>query len=188
MTIAGNPTEAGRAARPAFIKVWDPFVRLFHWALVAFFAIAWITGDDWERIHEISGYAIAVLVALRVLWGLIGSRHARFSDFVYRPAAIIGYIKRSVRLRAKRYLGHNPAGGAMVLALLLSVSLATATGVMSTTDAFWGVEWVEELHEVTANLTLGLVFLHVAGVAFASLQHRENLVRSMITGLKRADG
>jgi cytochrome b len=94
-------------------------------------------------------------------------------------------LKDSVRLRAKRHLGHNPAGGAMTIALPLSISVATATGVVSTMDTFWEVEWVEELHEGAANLTLALVFAHVVGVFLSSLQHRENLVRSMFTGRKR---
>ena len=187
MTIVNSPMEAGRAALPVFIKVWDPFVRVFHWSLVSFFAIAWVTADEWDRIHEDAGYTIAVLVGLRVVWGLIGARHARFLDFVYRPSTVIGYVKDNIRLRAKRYLGHNPAGGAMVLALLLSLSVTAGTGVMTTMDSFWGVEWVEELHEGAANLMLGLVFLHVVGVILSSLQHRENLVRSMFTGLKRRD-
>ena len=187
MTIANDPMEAGRDARPAFIKVWDPFIRTFHWLLVSFFVVAWITADEWDSIHEITGYAVAVLVGLRLVWGLIGTRHARFPDFVYRPSTVIRFVKDSIHLRAKRYLGHNPAGGAMVLALLLSLSVTAGTGVMTTMDSFWGVEWVEELHEGAANLMLGLVFLHVLGVILSSLQHRENLVRAMFTGLKRRD-
>ncbi len=187
MVIANEQMEAGRAPRPASVKVWDPFVRVFHWSLVSFFLIAWATADGWDRAHEWAGYAVLVLVGLRLVWGLIGTRYARFSDFIYRPSAVIGYLKDSLAFRAKRYLGHNPAGGAMVLVLLLSLSLAVGTGVMSTMDAYWGVEWVEELHEVTANLTIGLVFLHVMGVILSSLQHRENLVRSMFSGLKRRD-
>jgi len=181
MTIVNDLTGAGRASRPVSIKVWDPFVRLFHWSLLAFFAITWITADEWDRIHEIAGYAIAVLIGLRLVWGFIGPRYALFSNFVYGPSAVIAYVKDSVRLRAKRHLGHNPAGGAMIIALLLSLSVATGTGVMLIMDAFWEVEWVKDLHEGAANLTLGLVFLHLVGVFISSLLHRENLVRSMIT-------
>ncbi len=177
--------EAGRAARPASIKVWDPFVRVFHWSLVALFAIAWFSADEWDRAHEVSGYAIAGLIAMRLVWGLIGTQHARFSDFVYRPSTVIAYLNDSVFLRAKRHIGHNPAGGAMVVALLASLAVAVGTGIISVSDRFWGVEWVEEVHEVASYLTLGLVVAHVLGVVLASLQHRENLVRSMITGWKR---
>ena len=187
MTLVNDPMEAFRATRPAFVKVWDPFVRLFHFSLLLFFAVAWITADELERLHEIAGYAIAILVGLRIVWGLIGTRHARFSDFLYRPSTFAGYVKDSIRMRAKRYLGHNPAGGVMILALLVSLSVATGTGIMSIMDAFWEVEWVEELHEGASNLTLGLVFLHVVGVFVASFQHRENLVGSLFTGRKRRD-
>ena len=185
MTIRLRMIETGRAPRPVSIKVWDPFVRLFHWSLASVFVIAWITADEWERAHEISGYTIAVLVGLRIVWGLIGTRHARFTDFIYKPSAVIGYLKDAVLMRAKRFIGHNPAGGAMVLMLLLSLIAVSATGMMMTTNAFWGKEWVEELHEISANLTLGLVFLHIVGVLLASLQHSENLIRSMLTGRKR---
>ena len=186
--IVNDATKAGGATRPAFVKVWDRFVRLFHWSLVLVFAGVWITADEWDRVHEAAGYAIAALVGLRVVWGLIGTRHARFSDFIYRPSSVIGYLKDSVRLRARRYLGHNPAGGAMVLVLLLSLSVASATGVMSTMDAYWGREWVEDLQEGAANLTLALVLLHIAGVCLSSLAHGENLVKAMFDGLKRRDG
>ncbi|MHA1570518.1 MAG: cytochrome b/b6 domain-containing protein [Alphaproteobacteria bacterium] len=187
MATVIEQTAAGRATRQAAVKVWDPFVRVFHWSLVSFFLIAWATADEWDRLHEIAGYAIAVLVGLRLVWGLIGTSHARFSDFIYRPSAVIGYLKDSLRLKAKRYLGHNPAGGAMVMLLLLSLSIAVTTGIMSTMDAYGGVEWLEELHEVTANMTIGMAFLHVTGVIVSSLQHRENLVRSMFSGWKRRE-
>lgn len=187
MTVSHEATEAGRSTRPASIKVWDPFVRLFHWSLVSFFAIAWITADEWDRTHEITGYAVAVLVGLRIIWGMVGSRHAQFSDFIYRPSTVIGYLRDSLHFKARRYLGHNPAGGIMVAALLSCLVAASATGFMLTTDSYWTVEWVEELHEATANLTLGLVVVHVGGVIFSSVEYKENLVRSMITGLKRRD-
>lgn len=187
MTVSHEATETGRATRPASIKVWDPFVRLFHWSLVSFFTIAWITADEWDRIHEIMGYAVAVLVGLRIIWSIVGTRHARFSDFIYRPSTVIGYLKDSLHMKARRYLGHNPAGGTMVVVLLLCLVAVSATGFMLTMDAYWMVEWVEELHEAAANLTLALVVVHVGGVIFSSVEHKENLVRSMITGLKRRD-
>ncbi|GBE42406.1 putative Ni/Fe-hydrogenase B-type cytochrome subunit [bacterium BMS3Bbin10] len=187
MTIANDPMEAGRVERPVFIKVWDPFVRVFHWSLVALFILTWISADEWDRLHELTGYAIAGLVGLRLVWGLIGARHARFPDFVYRPSAVIAYVKDIIYLRPRRYLGHNPAGGAMVLALLLSLTVVAVTGVMSVSDIFWGKEWVEELHEGAAYAMLALVFLHIAGVVLASIQHRENLVSSMFSGLKRRE-
>ncbi|MCP5082974.1 MAG: cytochrome b [Alphaproteobacteria bacterium] len=187
MSASLGATQTGRASRPVFVKVWDPFVRLFHWSLVLSFAFAWISADEWDLVHEYAGYIVAGLIGSRLIWGLIGTRHARFSNFVYRPSVVLRYLKDSLLLNAKRYLGHNPAGGAMILALLLSLIAVSATGIMMTSVALGTAEWIEELHEVAADLTLGLVVLHMAGVMFSSLKHRENLVRSMFTGLKRAD-
>lgn len=169
------------------VRVWDPLVRVFHWSLVGLFAFSYLTGDEWKKAHILSGYAIIGLLAVRIVWGFVGTRHARFSNFIYRPLTTIRYILDTVTLRASRYIGHNPAGGAMVIALLLSISGIAATGYMMTTDTYWGVEWVQEAHELLANLTLGLVGLHVAGVVLASIEHKENLVRAMITGRKRAE-
>ena len=171
---------------PATIRVWDPLVRLFHWALVASFALAWISADEWDDLHIWAGYAAAALVSFRILWGLVGSRYARFSQFVHAPRTITAYLKDLMAGREARYLGHNPAGGAMILLLLASLAALCLTGWMYTLDAFWGEEWVEELHEILANLLLVLVGLHVAGVVLASLKHHENLARAMLTGRKRA--
>ncbi|WP_429818375.1 cytochrome b/b6 domain-containing protein [Ensifer sp. B1-9] len=181
-------SNAASFGSPPKVTVWDPLVRVFHWGLVGLFAFSYLTGDEWKRAHTLSGYVIIGLVVVRVIWGLVGTRHARFSDFVYGPRATLSFLRDSMALRAKRYLGHNPAGGQMVLALLIAISSVAATGYMMTTDAYWGVEWVEEAHEMLVNLTLGLVGLHMAGVLFASIEHKENLVRAMITGRKRAEG
>jgi cytochrome b len=181
------PAPAGPTAVET-VRVWDPLVRVFHWALVAAFVVAWLTGDELERLHEVTGYVIMGLLGVRIIWGFIGTSHARFSDFVYRPSRVLGYLADTTRLRAKRYLGHNPAGGVMVIALLLVLAMTAGSGFMMTTDAFWGADWVEEVHEFMANLAIVLVGLHLAGVLVASLEHRENLVRSMITGRKWRDG
>lgn len=179
-------TEAGRDVRPAEVRVWDPLVRAFHWSLVAAFAAAWISGEEWEQLHVLLGYAVASLVAFRLAWGIVGPKHARFSDFVYRPSRVMSYLRDTMALRARRHLRHNPAGGAMVVALLAMLAAVCATGFMMTTDAFWGLEWVEEAHEAAVNVALVLVAVHILGVALASWEHRENLVKSMITGRKRA--
>ncbi|MCB1383508.1 MAG: cytochrome b/b6 domain-containing protein [Notoacmeibacter sp.] len=171
---------------PGSIRVWDGFVRLFHWSLVALFAFAFATGDEWQKPHELAGYVIAGLVAARIVWGFAGPAHARFRDFVHRPGTIFRFLMDSLAMKARRYIGHNPAGGAMVLALLTMLIVISGSGYAMTTDMFWGVKWVEELHEATVYLTLGLIVLHVAGVILASIEHSENLVRSMITGRKRA--
>lgn len=172
-------------ARPPQVRVWDPFVRVFHWSLVAAFTTAWITGDEYERVHEFTGYAIAGLLAARIVWGLVGTRHARFGDFVRRPSVVLGYLRDLVRGRAERHLGHNPAGGAMIVTLLATLVVSVATGLAMTVGGFGEVHWIEEVHEAAANLALALVVFHVLGVLVSSLVHRENLVRAMFTGKKR---
>ena len=111
------------------IKVWDPLVRLFHWSLVATFTIAWLTGDEESRLHELAGYAVIGLVLIRIAWGFVGTRYARFSDFVYRPSVALSYARDLTLGKSKRYLGHNPLGGVMVLALLASLLAAGITGL-----------------------------------------------------------
>ncbi len=199
------------------IKVWDPLVRLFHWTLVAAFTIAYLTEDDWQELHVWAGYTVAALLAFRLLWGFIGPKHARFSDFVFSPANIMAYLKDMLALRAKRYIGHNPAGGAMVIALLLSLAATTLSGmqvyaVEENAGPFAQIEMNispvasayadddehegeghkeggvwEEIHEFFANFTLFLVVLHIAGVIISSLAHNENLPRAMVTGKKRQE-
>ncbi len=179
-------TVAGCTERPATVRVWDPLVRLFHWILVISFTIAWLNTED-KALHKGAGYVVLALVAVRLIWGFVGSRHARFRDFVPRPKGLLAYLKSLWSGHPRRYLGHNPAGGAMIVLMLAMLILTGASGWLSTTDAFWGIAWVENLHAAAANLTVILVFAHVAGVVFSSLAHRENLVAAMITGRKRAE-
>lgn len=186
MTSVNHAIETDGAMPPATVKVWDPFVRAFHWSLAALFLLAFATGDEAQQMHIVAGYTIAGLLALRILWGFVGPRHARFSDFVRSPRAVLSYARDVALLRAPRYLGHNPAGGAMIVTLIVMLIGTSVTGYMLTTNAYWGAEWVEEVHEVFANLTVGLIVVHVLGVLVASFEHRENLVRAMITGRKRA--
>lgn len=180
-------------------KIWDLFVRFFHWSLVAGFFIAYLTEDEFAGLHIWAGYLVFSLVVLRIVWGVVGSKHARFSDFVYGPTQVIGFLKQTLSFKAPRYLGHNPAGGAMVVALLLSVLITAALGMLlfgaeiqvgalGTLAAAVGLngELLEDLHEFFANFTLFLVAVHVAGVIFESYVHKENLVRSMLTGRKQA--
>lgn len=185
MSTVDNTIGAGGATPPAAIKVWDPFVRTFHWSLATLFLAAYVTGEDAGRVHVAAGYAIAGLIALRIAWGFVGPRHARFGNFVRSPRAVLAYLRDAALLKAPRYLGHNPAGGAMIIGLLVMLLGSGITGYMMTTDAFWGSKWVEEVHETFANLTMGLVVFHVLGVLFSSFVHGENLVKSMITGWKR---
>lgn len=179
------------------VKVWDPLVRIFHWTLVLSFTVAYISGEEWLDLHVVAGYLIAGLLGFRLLWGLIGTRHARFSDFVYRPSAIKAYLRDLGQMRPRHYLGHNPAGGLMVILLLLSLLLTTFTGMahlaieeaqgplvgLVASTGLWP-DLFEETHEFFANFTLLLVFVHIAGVLVSSLLHGENLVHAMITGRK----
>ncbi|MEP4537052.1 MAG: cytochrome b/b6 domain-containing protein, partial [Nitratireductor sp.] len=193
-------------------RVWDPLVRTGHWVLVAGFATAYLSEGEPEWLHVWAGYAIAITVALRILWGCVGPRRARFSDFVTGPVRVLGYLRDLATGRAPRHLGHSPAGGAMTLALLAALALTAVSGMATLAveegrgplagivahqrtvedgsgaarerdEA--GAVW-EDVHEFAANLTLVLIVLHVAGVALASYAHRENLVRAMVTGAKRA--
>ncbi len=168
------------------VRVWDPLVRLFHWSLVLSFALAWVSADEWDALHIWAGYTASALIAFRLVWGLIGPRYARFPQFLHGPGTVAAYLKDLMSGRERRYLGHNPAGGAMILLLVVSLAALCLTGWMYTLDMFWGEDWVEELHEALANFLLFLVGLHLAGVVLASLKHHENLVRAMITGRKRA--
>jgi len=180
------------------IRVWDGLVRVFHWSLAASFTIAYLSEDDFLSLHVWAGYTIIGLILIRLIWGFIGSPYARWSDFVKKPADIVLYIKRAARFKAERHLGHNPAGGAMVVGLIASLLATTLSGLavyggqelsgplasMLSNIPESGAHALEEIHETLANLSLLLIGLHLAGVAFSSLQHKENLVRAMITGFK----
>jgi cytochrome b len=180
------------------VKVWDPFVRIFHWTLVLSFFIAYLTEDDFLSFHTYAGYTVLTLIGLRIIWGIIGTRHARFTDFVYSPAAIKKFLKDTFQFKAKRYLGHNPAGGAMIIIMMVSLLLTTFTGLavygaeeqagplaswFSHSHSLWG-DIFEETHEFFANFTVLLVVIHVAGVIVESMIHKENLVKAMIDGKK----
>jgi cytochrome b len=178
------------------VYIWDPFVRVFHWTLVVAFTVAYLTEDDLLKVHVFAGYLVGALVIARVIWGFVGPTRARFSDFVYAPVTALRYIRDLLLFRSERYLGHSPGGGAMVVVLLLFLAATVVTGLvvyggdqqagplagMFTKD--FG-ESFEEVHELIANITLGLIFAHVAAVVLASFVHRENLVRAMVTGYKR---
>jgi len=193
-----NATSASRAdpsindgvsksvASPATRRtlVWDAPVRVFHWLTVASFAGAWITAESerWRLIHVTLGYTVAGLVVFRILWGLIGTRHARFSSFVRGPRAAADYLGSLLRGRPERHAGHNPAGALAIVALLGLALAVVASGWATYNDRFGG--WIEEAHEALATGMLAVVGVHVAGVLLGSWLHRENLVGAMITGRK----
>jgi cytochrome b len=185
MSDLAAPREGG-AAPPPTVKVWDGFVRLFHWSLAALVLAAFLTGEESEKTHVAIGYAIAGLVAARILWGFVGPPPARFANFVKSPAESLTYFFNALSGKAPRYLGHNPLGGMMVLGLLAALAVVCGGGYLLTTDAYWGAEELKELHEATAYGLLGLVGLHVIGVVWTGVSHRENLVEAMITGRKSA--
>jgi len=187
--------------KPAQIKVWDPVVRFFHWSLASAFLIAYVTEEDLLSVHTRAGYLIAGLLVIRIIWGFVGTHYARFSDFIYSPSTIIHFLKKTLTLRAKRYLGHNPAGGAMIILMIISLLTTTTSGILllgaeeqagpvahwfTQAGGLWG-KALEELHEFFANFTLLLVFIHVVGVIVESLIHKENLVSAMLDGFKSAD-
>ncbi len=159
-------------------------MRGLHWLLVALVTASWFTGGQRGPWHEWLGYGVAAVVVLRLAWGFAGSRYARFAQFVRAPRATLAYAGAVLRGQAPRYLGHNPLGGWMVLALLATLAALCLSGWLYTTEWLWGYEWLEQTHVVLGWLLLALVAAHVAGVLFTSWQHRENLVRAMVTGRK----
>ena len=215
-----SSSETIRAtSRRASTLVWDPLVRFGHWALVAAFAVAYLSAEEEaggpDPLHVWGGYVVGVLVVLRVVWGFVGPRHARFSDFVRSPIVALTYFLDLLYGRARRYVGHSPAGGAMVIALLVCLAATVVTGliaygeegkgplaVVMVTDANANSNeaghralaekrggetesTIGELHGLMANITVALVVAHIIGVAVASVVHKENLVLAMITGRKR---
>ena len=204
--------------RTASTLVWDPLVRFGHWALVAAFVVAYLSAEEEaggpDPLHVWGGYVVGAIVVLRVVWGFVGPRYARFSDFVRSPIAALAYFRDLLYGRARRYVGHSPAGGAMVIALLVCLAATVATGLVAYGEegkgplavvltnanangneaehralAKAGGEQSEstigELHGLFANFTVALVVAHIFGVAVASVVHKENLVLAMITGRKR---
>jgi cytochrome b len=179
-----NETSASRAEAPRRVLVWDAPVRVFHWLMVASFAGAYLTAESerWRLAHVTLGYTMAGLVAFRILWGLFGTRHARFANFVRGPAAVARYLGSLWRGRPEHHSGHNPAGALAIVALVLLALAVSASGWATYSEV--GGAWLEHAHELAANLMLAVVGVHVAGVAVGSWLHRENLVRAMVTGRK----
>ena len=173
------PSASSTKTAASRILVWDAPVRVFHWLLVLCFSVAY---EPWEQVHVTAGYTLAGLVVFRLLWGVVGSYHAQFRHFLRGPAAVLGYLRSLWRREPQHYTGHNPAGAVAILLLLgLGAALSVSGWAM---DVERGGEAVEELHEVLANLMLGVVLVHLAGVISGSLLHHENLVRAMVTGYK----
>ncbi|VAX03229.1 Cytochrome b [hydrothermal vent metagenome] len=195
------------------VVVWDLGVRIFHWSLVVLFIFSYLSGDELEELHAYSGYIIISLLVFRLVWGFVGSQHARFADFVRGPRTVIDDLKSIKDGHSRRYLGHNPAGGAMIVMLLIGLSLLTFSGLMAYAAEGHGPlagadvslistayadddhdegdekgekedEFWEEIHEFMGNFMLLLIFLHIAGVVVSSRLQGENLVKAMMSGKK----
>lgn len=169
------------------ILVWDFPTRAFHWLLALSFAGAFLTAESerYRDVHVTLGYTMLGLVAFRLVWGLVGTRYARFWSFAFGPRSVLTYLKSLLTRSPQHYIGHNPAGSWAIYALLTLIVLAGASGWATYEDL--GGHAMEEVHEAFANLLLAVVALHIAGVAVSSLVHGENLVRSMVTGYKSGE-
>jgi len=181
---ASDRTPADRTA-PRTIAVWDLPLRLWHWALAICVLAAWFTPTVYDRLHRIVGYTVLGLLVFRLVWGFWGSRYSRFRMVGIRLRAAPGYLWNLRRGMTGRYIGLNPAGTLMLVALLASLAVSTITGAMSVTVTFFGVWWVEDTHHYSSDAVIVLVVLHVVGVVLMGILQRENLIRAMITGRKR---
>ena len=172
-----------------FVLVWDMPVRVFHWLLVISFAGAWLTAESesQQMLHYAFGYSACALVLLRVIWGIVGTRYARFTQFIKGPTETLHHLKGLFKAAGTTHdesnLGHNPAGALAMLALMAMVLLIGLTGYWNVKE-FYG-DFMEEAHEAIASITLALVVIHVAAAIVMSLIQKENLVKAMVTGKKR---
>lgn len=168
----------------AKILVWDLPLRVFHWALVASFAGAFVTAESerFRDVHIALGYTVGALLAFRLFWAFVGTRYARLSSFAFGPRALLTYVKSLLNRKPLHYIGHNPAGSWAIYALVLLGAAVGISGYAVSIDTQSG--WLEELHEGLSNSLLALVVMHVIGVIASSFVHRENLALAMITGYK----
>jgi len=167
------------------IRVWDIPTRLFHWLFALSFTVAFITAEaeSWAATHVFAGLLMLGLIAYRLLWGIVGSRYARFSSFLFSPTTAIKYLFDTANGNARRHLGHNPTGSWMIYVMLL---LAAGIGIFGLATLSSG-EQFEDVHEVLANMAVGVVVAHIIGVAVASMLHGENLSQAMVTGRKQGE-
>lgn len=180
-SMAGGSAEV---ARPGRTLVWDLPVRVFHWTLVASFVGAYLTADSerWRDIHVLLGYTAGILVVFRILWGLVGTRYARFASFLYRPGEVFAYVRALLARRPAHFVGHNPAGALAIFLLLGLVGAAVLSGWAALVER--GPTWLQDAHDALGDAALAVVVVHLGGVAVSSWLHRENLVRAMVTGYK----
>ena len=177
-----NTTAASRP--PDRVRVWDPLVRVFHWSLVSCVVLnSWVV-EEGEWLHEWIGYTATALVVLRLLWGLVGSHHARFADWFPTPRRVRTHVGALLRGEIPEHAGHNPLGALMMLALMALVAALGVSGYLQTTDAFWGEDWLQEVHEALASTLIALAGLHAVAAIVMSRLSGVNLVAAMITGVK----
>ena len=170
---------------PETIVIWDRFVRIVHWSVASLFLLDYWVLEDGDPPHEWAGYALGVLVLLRIVWGFVGPRRARFSDFFPTPRRIAKHWRELRTGQVDRSEGHNPFGGAMVLLLFGLLIVVTLSGWMQAWDMFWGEDWVEQVHEISADLTMIAVAVHVGAVVFMQFYTGVPLITTMITGKRR---
>jgi cytochrome b len=176
---------AAHSTAPENVPVWDLFVRVFHWSLVACVVLNQFILEEGETAHQWVGYAASALVAARVLWGFFGSTHARFSDFFPTPRSMLQHVQSMLSRQPAHHVGHNPLGAAMMLTLMALVLSLGLTGWLQTTDWFWGDETMQEIHETLATTLIWLAGLHAASALVMGRIERVRLVRAMITGMKQ---
>lgn len=169
---------------PARQRVWDPFVRVFHWTLVACVLLNSFVVDDGEDLHQWLGYLASALVLARIVWGFVGTRHARFADFWPTPSRVLHHLRALQAGRLEHHAGHNPLGALMMLALIALVLSLGLTGWLQTTDAFWGEEWLQDLHEAVGEGLLIAAGLHAAAALVMGRIERTRLIKAMVTGVK----
>lgn len=197
--VISDPVAA--TGRTSWIRVWDPPTRLFHWSLVVLVTLSVYTGNVGGLremdLHKLSGYSILALVLFRLIWGLIGSRRSRFVDFVRGPRAVIAYIRSLLGAARRSCVGHNPLGGWSVMAMLMSLLLQAITGLFSRDDILTEgplTKYVSKqtsgtisaIHELNASILYVLIAIHLAAVLGYLLVRKENLIRPMLSGRKRA--
>lgn len=170
---------------PQTVVIWDGFVRMFHWSVASLFLLDFWVLEDGDPPHEWAGYVLGALVLLRIIWGFVGPKNARFSSFLPTPKSIAAHLHELKTGQFDRRAGHNPIGGAMVLLLLGLLVIVTISGWMLTLDQFWGEDWVEELHEISANITMIAVVFHVSGVVLMQVWTKIPLIQTMVTGRRR---
>lgn len=166
------------------VRVWDPFIRIFHWSLVSCVLLNYFVIDDGETLHQWIGYTASALVTARIFWGFVGSKHARFADFFPTPARLRAHLRRTISGQPETHPGHNPVGALMMLALIGLVLALGVSGFMQSLDAFWGEEWLQEVHELLATTLISLAGLHAAAAIIMSRLERTNLIGAMFSGVK----